>query len=385
MSSAKRTPRYVEAVPRNLRIVGPTVEAQVIPIRRITPAYVPVIDAPAMPMPAPRRSKRKIVPVARRPWRVLVVSPTPGGATRSFGVARWQARIAVAGLSVFLLVGGGAVAAIVTALETPDLFVTSADAAVLREQLLDAADSLALLRTELLSAREASSDSAIAFAASRLVDGTPKPAVKPAARRPLLARAPRVAPRDRIMLAPRSIAGLPVIGIISSTFSRSRRHPILHIRRPHLGVDIAAARGTHITAPAAGKVVFVGHKFGFGLVVEVQHTPSVKTRYAHMRAATVKVGDQLARGEQIGTVGTSGITTGPHLHYEVIVNGRQVDPLRYVLPQPAQVATPAAPVAPAPEGSPSVEAGATTPDDSAIPPPIDQASPPGRETGTTPR
>jgi hypothetical protein len=59
------------------------------------------------------------------------------------------------------------------------------------------------------------------------------------------------------------------------------------------------------------------------------------TRYAHMRAAVVEVGDRVARGDQIGFVGSSGITTGPHLHYEVLVNGKQVDPLRYRLPQPS--------------------------------------------------
>jgi len=364
MSSAKRTPRYVEAVPpRNLRIVGPTVEAQVIPIRRITPAYVPVVDAPAPAPPASPKRRRRVVPVARRPWRVMIVSPMPGAPTRSFGLARWQARIAVGSLAVLLLMAGAAVAAFMTALESPDLLVTSADAALLRDQWLDSQDSVALLRTELLSAREASSDSAIAVAASRIVAGE-KPAPKPA-RKPLLARAPRVAARDRVELAPRVIAGLPAIGPISSTFSRSRRHPILHIRRPHLGVDIAAVRGSRITAPAPGRVTFVGHKFGFGLVVEVQHTAAVTTRYAHMRAATVEVGDRVARGDQLGTVGSSGITTGPHLHYEVLVRGKQVDPLRFVLPQPDEVTPPAA-AATSPEASPMAgpapAADSTTPE-----------------------
>jgi murein DD-endopeptidase MepM/ murein hydrolase activator NlpD len=361
MISAGLTPRYVEQIPpqRNLRIVGPTVEAQVIPIRRITPAYVPVVDAPAPASPKPAR-RRKAVPVARRPWRVMIVSPMPGAPTRSFGVARWQARVVVAGLSLVFLVASGAVAAFMTALESPDLLVTSADAALLRDQLLDSQDSLDLLRTELLDARTAASDSAIAVAASRIVAGE-KPAPRPVPK--LLARAPRVAVADRIVLAPRAIAGLPVIGRISSTFSRSRRHPILHIRRPHLGVDIAAARGTPITAPAPGRVTFVGHKFGFGLVVEIQHTDAVKTRYAHMRAAKVEVGDRIARGDQIGTVGTSGITTGPHVHYEVLVWGKQVDPLRFVIPQPV-VATPTPAVTPSPAAA-GPDAGAHAPSDSA--------------------
>ncbi len=376
MSSAKRTPRYVEQIPeRNLRIVGPTVEAQVIPIRRITPAYVPVVDAPAPAPPAAPKRRRRAVPLAKRPWRVMIVSPLPGAPTRSFGVARWQARVMVSGLSLLFLLASGAVAAFMTALESPDLLVTSADAALLRDQLLDSQDSVALLRTELVSARDAASDSAIAVAASRIVAGD-KPAPKPVSK--VLARTPRVAAADRVELGPRNMAGLPVFGRISSTFSRSRRHPILHIRRPHLGVDIAAPRGTHIMAPAAGRVTFVGHKFGFGLVVEIQHTPAVKTRYAHMRAATVKEGDHVAKGDQIGAVGTSGITTGPHLHYEVLVWGKQVDPLRFVLPQPAAVPTASA-ATPSPAATPAPAAAPHSPADSAAQPRTDADSTSSRQ------
>jgi murein DD-endopeptidase MepM/ murein hydrolase activator NlpD len=164
-----------------------------------------------------------------------------------------------------------------------------------------------------------------------------------------------------VAMAPRSVEGLPVIGMIASGFSRSRRHPVLHIRRPHLGVDVAAPRGTPITAPAPGRVTFVGRRFGYGLVVEIQHQGSVKTRYAHMKAAMVREGAEVVRGDQIGTVGSSGITTGPHLHYEVLVNGRQVDPLRYRLPQAGQPQiTPAA--------QPDPAAGTLTPPAVAPPP-----------------
>ena len=119
MSSAKRTPRYVEAVP-NLRIVGPTVEAQVIPIRRVTPAYTPVIDVPeSQPV---RRTAKRSVPVARRPWQVLLVPATPGAATRTFQIARWQAQAAMASLALLLILAGGAVASLVAAVQSPDLF-----------------------------------------------------------------------------------------------------------------------------------------------------------------------------------------------------------------------------------------------------------------------
>jgi murein DD-endopeptidase MepM/ murein hydrolase activator NlpD len=83
----------------------------------------------------------------------------------------------------------------------------------------------------------------------------------------------------------------------------------------------------------------VGRKFGFGLVVEIQHENRIVTRYAHLKKAMVAVGDQVAHGALIATVGRSGITTGPHLHYEVLVRGRQVDPLRFRIPQSSEEAT----------------------------------------------
>jgi hypothetical protein len=81
-------------------------------------------------------------------------------------------------------------------------------------------------------------------------------------------------------------------------------------------------------------VSFVGRRFAFGLVVEIEHADGMKTRYAHCRTALVKPGDEVKRGMTIATVGSSGLTTGPHLHYEMLHNGRQVDPLRFHLRQP---------------------------------------------------
>jgi murein DD-endopeptidase MepM/ murein hydrolase activator NlpD len=152
------------------------------------------------------------------------------------------------------------------------------------------------------------------------------------------------------------IEDLPVIGAIASRFSRARRHPLLHVIRPHLGIDVAARRGTQITAPAPGRVTFVGRKFGFGLVVEIDHGNRVVTRYAHCGTALVSEGTRVQRGMPIATVGTSGLSTGPHLHYEVLVNGRQVDPLRYKILQPATDTV--APTAPAPITTPPAAASA---------------------------
>jgi murein DD-endopeptidase MepM/ murein hydrolase activator NlpD len=367
MSSAKRTPRFVEAVP-NLRIVGPTVEAQVIPIRRVTPAYTPVFDAPES-QPSPRTTKRS-VPVARRPWQVLLVPATPGAPTRTFQVARWQAQAVMAALALLLILAGGAVVSVVAAVQAPDLFVASADVALLRSRLTDVEDSLATMRDELASGDDETPDSAasVTEVASVSAEAGRIPAkatvvAKLTTRKPAAPRASRL-PRDEtdlVAMAPRSADGLPVVGMIASGFSRSRRHPVLHIRRPHLGVDVAAPRGTPITAPAPGRVISVGRRFGYGLVVEIQHSGNVRTRYAHMKAAMVHEGQDVTRGVQLGTVGSSGITTGPHLHYEILVNGHQVDPLRYRLPQAAEPEVTPTAVAPAPIGSVSPPALAAPP------------------------
>ena len=128
------------------------------------------------------------------------------------------------------------------------------------------------------------------------------------------------------------IEGLPVIGRIASTFSYARRHPLLHLIRPHLGVDVAARYGTRITAPADGRVTFVGKRFGYGNVVEMTHANGISTRYAHCSSIVVGEGQDVKRGMLIATVGSTGLTTGPHLHYEVMLNGRQIDPLHFKFP-----------------------------------------------------
>jgi murein DD-endopeptidase MepM/ murein hydrolase activator NlpD len=125
---------------------------------------------------------------------------------------------------------------------------------------------------------------------------------------------------------------MPTVGFLTSRFSSIRYHPILHENRPHEGIDITAAYGTPIVAPAAGRVVKVGWENGYGLMVELDHGYGLETKYAHMSRTAVHVGQLVKRGDRLGYVGSTGLSTGPHLHYEVIVNGRPVDPLRYVLP-----------------------------------------------------
>jgi len=125
---------------------------------------------------------------------------------------------------------------------------------------------------------------------------------------------------------------MPSTGHLSSLFSKGRRHPVLRITRPHRGIDIAAPVGEPILAPAGGRVVFAGWKpGGYGNTVEIDHGYGYLTRFAHASRVLVRRGDVVERAQTIAEVGATGLVTGPHLHYEVEVNGQQVDPLNFIL------------------------------------------------------
>lgn len=117
---------------------------------------------------------------------------------------------------------------------------------------------------------------------------------------------------------------------ISSGFSLGRRHPILNTIRAHKGVDYAAPRGTAIKAAGDGKIIFKGTKSGYGNVIEIAHNQHHTTLYAHMNgfAKGISTGDRVAAGQIIGYVGSTGLATGPHLHYELRVDGVHRDPLK---------------------------------------------------------
>jgi murein DD-endopeptidase MepM/ murein hydrolase activator NlpD len=126
---------------------------------------------------------------------------------------------------------------------------------------------------------------------------------------------------------------LPTQGWLSSNYSTSRLHPILNVARPHVGIDVTAPTGTPIEAPAAGRITFAGTKTGYGKTVIIQHGFGVETRFAHASKLLAQKGQRVKRGDRIGLVGKSGLATAPHLHYEVHVKGRAVNPLNYVLPE----------------------------------------------------
>ena len=121
---------------------------------------------------------------------------------------------------------------------------------------------------------------------------------------------------------------------ISSRFSTGRKHPILNKIRAHKGVDYAAARGTPIKATGSGKIVHRGKKGGYGKTIVIQHGTKYSTLYAHMSnyRKGLKVGSRVQQGQTIGYIGSTGLATGPHLHYEFRVNGVHRDPLRVKLP-----------------------------------------------------
>ena len=134
---------------------------------------------------------------------------------------------------------------------------------------------------------------------------------------------------DRLASTP-SIA--PSDGHLSSLFSSRRKHPVLRISRPHKGIDISAEVGEPIQAAAKGRVRFAGWKSGgYGNMVEIDHGYGYVTRYAHASRVLVRSGQTVERGERIAEVGATGLVSGPHLHYEVQVRGRETDPLNFIL------------------------------------------------------
>jgi murein DD-endopeptidase MepM/ murein hydrolase activator NlpD len=125
---------------------------------------------------------------------------------------------------------------------------------------------------------------------------------------------------------------MPTRGWLTGAFARERVHPLLHLSRPHEGIDVTAPMGAEIEAPAAGVVTEVKWEEGYGNMITIDHGFGLVTRYAHCSKILVARGTRVKRGQKIALVGSTGLSTGPHLHYEVWVNRRPVDPKKYVLP-----------------------------------------------------
>ncbi len=126
-----------------------------------------------------------------------------------------------------------------------------------------------------------------------------------------------------------SILVRPVPGPVTSSFG-PRLHPILGTTRMHTGVDLRAAWGDPVGAAAAGRVIFAGAYGGYGNAVIIDHSGGMSTLYAHLSSITVTYGEIVSAGQTIGLVGSTGLSTGPHLHFEVRIDGKPVDPVPYL-------------------------------------------------------
>lgn len=126
---------------------------------------------------------------------------------------------------------------------------------------------------------------------------------------------------------------------ISSPFSYRRFNPVLKRWMAHLGMDFAARTGSAIIASSSGKVIYKGWKGGYGRAIMIQHANGFKTIYAHMRrfAKNIHIGEKVPQGKVIGYVGTSGRSTGPHLHFGLYKNGKAVNPARYIAKRSSKI------------------------------------------------
>jgi murein DD-endopeptidase MepM/ murein hydrolase activator NlpD len=126
---------------------------------------------------------------------------------------------------------------------------------------------------------------------------------------------------------------------ISSKYSKSRLHPILKIRRPHYGVDYTARTGTPVVAAGDGRVIYKGWKRDYGKTVIIRHALEYQTYYGHLSRFAKKLskGTWVKQGQVIGYVGSTGLSTGPHLDYRVKKGGKHIDPLKMVPPSVAPV------------------------------------------------
>lgn len=118
-------------------------------------------------------------------------------------------------------------------------------------------------------------------------------------------------------------------GRITSKFG-NRNHPVLKSVKFHRGVDIAVSIGTPVHSGIKGKVTFAGRKGNYGNLVEIEGNDGIKVRYAHLNSIDVVTGQKVSDGEKVAETGNTGMSTGPHLHYEIIIDENPVNPLNFV-------------------------------------------------------
>ncbi len=312
----------------------------------------------------------------RRRWTLLLIPPR-NEPSKEYSLPGWAFRAAAYGAVVSLLLVAGAITVLFTPWGTPGARLVAAqnealqqDIAAIEARFAELEDTLAViarrdeqmrmlagLPVEATPVNESATDASTVMTASLGgVGEEPREGAIPIRRRPFLGRLGWSARPDVEGLIARaadlsqSFANvsdtlqrnferfattpsiMPTSGWLSSQFTNSRFHPILHENRPHEGIDVTAPTGTPIVAPATGTVRFAGSDKGFGLTVEIDHGNGIRTRFAHCSRLAVRAGQRVTRGQLIAAVGSTGLSTAPHLHYEIHVNGKPVDPLTYVLP-----------------------------------------------------
>ncbi|MBI3569392.1 MAG: M23 family metallopeptidase [Gemmatimonadetes bacterium] len=307
--------------------------------------------------------------MARREWTIVIVPPDNAGA-RTYRVGERGRRVALGVVGAAALSVGAAFLVLFTPWATPSARVLLAENERLRAELgrIDVRlatlnDTIAALANRdqqirllagLPTDSAASADaSRIGAGGGRLADASAPQRNKPFfgrlsfGGRPdingLIQRATELsasfrAVNDTLTRNFERLANtpsiMPTVGWLSSHFSQSRFHPVLHENRPHEGIDVTAPMGAPIVAPASGIVRSVNHNEpGYGNTLEIDHGNGIVTRFAHCSRIAVHEGQHVTRGQVVATVGNTGLSTGPHLHYEVHVKGKPVDPLTFVLPE----------------------------------------------------
>ncbi|MDB9528120.1 peptidoglycan DD-metalloendopeptidase family protein [Oscillatoria sp. CS-180] len=204
-----------------------------------------------------------------------------------------------------------------------------------REIVEEQKTRVALLRQELLAKKQ--QDEAEATLQKQLIDRLQNDqAALKAAQTQLVRDSEEIANliRQRVAASSGAVRGtgvfvFPVNGRITSGFGY-RRHPILGTSRLHAGVDFGAPQGTTIYAADSGRVIYAGWRGGYGRTVIVDHGGGITTLYAHSSRLFVSVGQSVSQGQAIAAVGSTGLSTGPHLHFEVRQNGTPVNPMGYL-------------------------------------------------------
>ena len=125
-------------------------------------------------------------------------------------------------------------------------------------------------------------------------------------------------------------SGRPITKGWLSSYYGMRTHPLSGRKEMHKGIDFAGKMGGEVIAVAKGVVTYAGKKYGYGQVIDIAHGNGYITRYGHNSKILVSVGDTVEKGFQIAEIGSSGRSTGPHVHFEVLKNGRQVNPTKFI-------------------------------------------------------